>query len=474
MKRRFLLPALSAAALSTAGFVGSAFADCKDPFGKPNELLDFHLKIKKADWDKLLTDTIPNVDGATMVDSPACAGKFPKYKAEFRCGTTGDWIKIGVRKKKGTERGNEVPNKPPIKLDFNEDFPDDSQPQNEAKGQRWPKEMGENGFRKITMNNGHGNKPGAPDMVPNFRAPLLLTEHMALRLINREVPSAPQTAFAKLTVHLDGAEPGDYKGVYILAEDLDRSAIKKRFGSAAGRLIKASTPDCSPEVQYDDSTEGGKQPTPYESTKKFKEWADENVNSKSLEDAEKALDLDALLRQEAIREILVNGNDTITNSRAYLEWEKWGEGNNWYAFDPENGKRQYMPWDVDLAFGNQRGACTTPTDLAKASPPPAVEGGPTPPNPTMDTYGKWQCPPDMPITDFCNMPPKTLSTPRTFSRVGLGTVCNPNVKTKYLETMCTLINGPLSANEIIKLWDAADNTIKDAVYAERDMNYEGK
>src|SRR5688572_9275889 len=110
--------------------LGSARADCRDPFGKPNELLDFHIKIKRADCDR-----------------GACEAKYPEFQAEFRCGSADPWLQIALRKKRGEERGVEAPLKPPMKIDFNEDFMGMVPA---AKGQRWPANFGELGYRKIT------------------------------------------------------------------------------------------------------------------------------------------------------------------------------------------------------------------------------------------------------------------------------------------------------------------------------------
>src|SRR5262245_25651291 len=141
---------IAAAALLIAGASAPAAADCNDPFGKPNEVLDFNVRLKRADWMALLASTVRNFD-ADSLDSPACKDEFPEFPAEFRCGTTEPWIKIGLRKKRGTERGVEAPQKPPLKLDFNEDFMGQ---QPTAKGQRWPAAMGDLGFRKLSLNNG--------------------------------------------------------------------------------------------------------------------------------------------------------------------------------------------------------------------------------------------------------------------------------------------------------------------------------
>src|SRR5687767_11084574 len=115
--------------------LGSARADCRDPFGKPNELLDFHIKIKRADWNALLASRVPSTDG----NRGACDAKYPEFKAEFRCGSADPWLQIALRKKRGEERGVEAPLKPPMKIDFNEDFMGMVPA---AKGQRWPANFG--------------------------------------------------------------------------------------------------------------------------------------------------------------------------------------------------------------------------------------------------------------------------------------------------------------------------------------------
>ena len=434
MRSPFFASALAAAGVSLfslLALVPAARADCNDPFGKPNEVLDFHIRLKRADWRALLASTIRNVDSAMTVDSPACMDKFREFPAEFRCGSDGPWLNVAVRKKKGTERGVEAPEKPPLKIDINQN----------VMGQRWPASLGDLGFRKLTLNNGNGNKPA--QIAEPLLLPILLSEHVALRLLKREVPASPGTAFAKVTLYFEDRPQGEYHGVYVLVEDIDRTAIRRRFGVADGRLIKASTPDCSPEVQYDDGP-------PNDALAAFDAWiAKDPARFPGMWTAEsaKGVDLDALLRQEAIREILVNGNDTILNSRAYLVWGTWGMGNNWLAFDPKVGVRQFIPWDVDLTFGNQNGACA-PSNL--------------------------MCAPSFKLVDWCNPTPMTPSTPQTKSKAGLATACNPEIQKRYLQIMCQLTNGPLSAAEIVKVWDQADAAVRPVIPLEKDFIWGGR
>ena len=385
-----------------------ARADCKDPFGKPNELLDFHIKMKRADWTALLASRAPSTDG----NRAACDAQYPEFPAEFRCGDQEPWLQIALRKKRGEERGIEAPLKPPMKIDFNEDFMGKVPG---AMGQRWPASHGDLGYRKITLNNGQGNKPpGRTLMLPN-----LLSEHVALRLLHKEVPSSPATALAKVTLHFEDKPEGEYHGAYLLIEDIDRTAIKRRWGRADGRLVKASKAGCPQEVQYDDGP-------PNASKAAYDAWIGQ---AGTYEGAARAIDVESVIRQEAIREILVNGDDTL--------FFAGGEGNNWFSFDPREGKRQYMPWDVDLTFGQQQQNCA-PNSL--------------------------KCPATFPILTWCS---------RNVSRLGRALACNPQIQKKYLEVMCQLTNGSLSADEILKVWVEADATARPAVAAEKDLIWRG-
>ncbi|HEY0710925.1 MAG TPA: CotH kinase family protein [Polyangia bacterium] len=398
-----------------------AWADCKDPFGKPDEVLDFHVKMSRADWIKLRDSSVPNVDGMPP-NSPACMADFPEFPAEFRCGDE-PWIKIGIRKKRGTERGTEVLEKPPLKIDFNEDF---MGMQPTAKGQRWPANMGPLGYRKLTLNNGQGNKPEGRTLI----LPLLMTEHVALRLLKREVATAPGTAYARITLHTEDKPAGEYHGVYILIEDIDRTALERRFGRGDGRLTKMSRDNCSPVAEFDDGAPNTVYPA-------FMAWMNMTPGTGAawLDQTSKVFDLDALLRQEAIREILVNGDDTISYVTTSPQMR---EGNNFFAYDPREGKRHYMPWDVDLTFGQQNGNCA-PTPL--------------------------MCAENTAILKYC---------PMTESRIGRGTVCNPAIQRRYLEIMCQLTNGSMSAAEILKIWESANTAVRPWAGMEKDVVWGGK
>jgi hypothetical protein len=418
-----------------------AQADCSNPFADPTKVLDFHFRLSKADWQAILDEDASkaNPDG-DMFAPPQCMYKYQQYRAEFRCGDSGPWLKISMRKKRGQERGNEAPQKPPLKIDFNQDFmglvP-------EARGQSWPASFGDLGFRKLTLANGQGNKP--PSRMDNLILPILMTEHVALRLLKQEVPATPASAYAKVYLHLDGAEQGDYRGLYMLIEDIDRSAVKRYFGDNDGRLIKSTKDNCFNETEYDDGP-------PNEAAAAWaaliaKNPADFPAPGQWKAEVEKGVDLETLLRQEAIREILVNGDDTILTAA-----NRQNEGLNYFTFDPKKGVRQFIPWDVDLTFGQQHGNCAPPPD-GEASPGSA----------------RLMCSPAEPLFRWC---------PASLSEIGKRTICvkpeePQEIKQRYLQIMCQLTKGSLRAEAVVKLWDEVYQTISPIVPLEKDLVWQG-
>ncbi len=399
-----------------------ARAACSDPFAKPNEVVDFHVRMTRADWNLLRGFSLRGDD---------CVGMYPDYKAEFRCGDDEPWITMAIRKKRGSDT---PPEKPSLKIDFNEDFMGTVP---SATGQSWPAQLGKVGYRKLTLNNGHSNAPAAT--WGPFVLPVLLKEQVALRLLRREIPLSPGSAYAKLYIHFDDTPDPEYKGVFVLVEDIDRSALRRRIGTAFdnGRLTKQTKANCAAEVQFDDTM-------PNPSLAAFDAWMKADANDFPgtwLAETQKSLDLDWLLRQEAIREILVSDDTILNNTNNRLA--NPGLGNNYFAFDPLVGApRQYIPWDLDAAFGHLFNICA--------------------PN-------NYRCAPTMKVLAQCDLPMKPV-----FSVLGQRTVCHPEIQPRYLATMCQLINGSMSAGEIVKVLDEMDAAVRPVVPLETDAIYGGR
>ena len=217
----------------------------------------------------------------------------------------------------------------PIKLDFNRN----------VSGQRWPAARGNLGFRKLTLNSGQSDDAGRTAGMGRARnsgvLTAILTEHLAWRLMRQEIPEASGVAYARLTLHFTDTGETRTQGLYVLVEDIDRTAIRTRFGADQGLLVKTTDLGCVDEVEFDDGA-------PNSASDLFAAWLaalPTDFPGGWTARTDEAMHLDELLRQEALRELLANTGDTVLGNR-----------NNYYAFDPYAGRRWYLPWDLDDMF----------------------------------------------------------------------------------------------------------------------------
>jgi hypothetical protein len=375
---------LVAVVVAVAGpsvLAGAVHADCADPLRDPDAVLDLHLRMTRATWNALRLDE-PVGSG--------CDAQYPYHEVEFRCGDDEDWLAIGARHKRGDQRGLDTDQKPPIKLDFNRI----------VQGQRRPAAAGQRGFRKLSLNTGLPDNPGGV-------LSALLTEHLSWRLMHAEIPTATRPGYARLHVHMTDEQIEEYHGLYIVLEDIDRTAVSDRFGDGSGTLVKTTTGACRDEVVFDDGASN-------RAADGIADWlALDPAGSPGEWTArtDQALDLEELLRQEALRDILANRNDTVLGQNF----------SNFYAFDPVAGRRHYLPWDLDDALG------------------PFPQG----------------TDPDTPLSATC-------------SPIGERTRCHPEIRPRYLEIACQLANGTLAGEKLLADLAALDALVRPIAMLEDD------
>lgn len=399
-------------ALSLFALGNEASASCDNPFADPNQVVDLHLETTTETWAEFRASEPENASGDSDFGGSNCEAQYPYFEARFRCGEEGEWLSVGFRRKRDR---TESRFKLPIKLDFNR-F---------VSGQRWPASRGELGFRRLTLNSGQpdqavaGGFGGGEADNPGVLS-ALLTEHFAWRLLRRELPAASGSAYARLTVHFTDTAERFHQGLYILVEDIDRTAVRARFGVDQGAVYKTSDPGCVDEVVFED-------PPPNSASDGFRNWLVRDpgdFRGSWYQRTDEALHLDELLRQEALRELLANTEDTIL-----------GRMNNYFAVDLHGRRRMYLPWDLDDVF----------------RPYPQVH------------------PIDTPLVSSCTGAGNTCAP----IPLGVNIRDNPELRPVYLDIMCRLTNGvadedalleelaaidalvrPLLAEEVTSVWQA--------------------
>jgi hypothetical protein len=368
--------------LVVAGAPAAARADCEAPFEVGAAPVELHLRMSRAVWDDLRF---------AELEGEGCEAQYPYREVEFRCGEEEPWIAIAVRHKRGDQRGLDTDQKPPLKLDFNR----------VVAGQRWPAALGELGFRRLSLNNGQPDNPGGV-------LSALLTEYVAWQVMHAEVPTAGRAAHARLTVHFTDDDAVEYHGLYILIEDVDRTAVRSRYGADEGALYKTTTGSCRDEVVFDDGA-------PNAAAEAVAAWSALDPGDFAgswAERTEEAIDLEELLRHEALRDVLGNAADTVLGQNY----------SNYYAFDQRSGRRHYLPWDLDDAFR------------------PYPQSAPA----------------DAPLEPSC-------------SPIGALTRCVPEVRQRYLEIACQLANGTLAEERLLATFDSLDAALRPVAMEEDEL-----
>lgn len=369
----------------------TARADCVDPFARPDEIVDFHFRMTTQGWAQLQSSTLP---------AAGCDGQYPHVAAEFRCGDSEPYLSVSLRRKRDR---SETRSKPPLKLDINRIVP----------GQRWPAARGELGYRKLTLNSGQADDAGRmvidePAAANPGTLSALLTEHFAWRVMKQEIPEASGVAFARVTLHFTDTGSSRYQGLYILIEDIDRTAVRSRFGRDQGTLMKTTDLACVDEVVFEDGR-------PNDASDGFAGWLAEgpgNFTGTWYARTNQAMHLDPLLRQEALRELLANGADTVLGNR-----------NNYFALDLRGDRRWFLPWDLDDMF----------------RPFPQVRA------------------PDMPLVR-CGAGTRCASNP-----IAVAIREQPEIRARYLEIMCQIAGGVAHEEKLLAELQALDALIRPVV-----------
>ncbi len=190
------------------------------------------------------------------------------------------------------------------------------------------------GLKKLTLNNNAMETTG-------------VREVLAYQVFRELGVPAPRTAYAAVTLTIPGKLQREFLGLYVLAESVDKTFLKERFGSAKGLLLK---PDRVGALDY-----LGENWEPYEKSYQPKTEATENAKRRLIDftklvqradertfrrQIESFLDVDAFLR-------FLAANVALSNMDSFI-----GMSRNYYLYlHPKTDRFVFIPWDVDLAFG---------------------------------------------------------------------------------------------------------------------------
>ncbi|HAB18459.1 MAG TPA: CotH kinase family protein [Verrucomicrobiota bacterium] len=174
------------------------------------------------------------------------------------------------------------------------------------------------------------------------------------------VPS-PRTAYARLFVTI-GATPPTYLGLYAVVENVDESFAAERFGTRQGVLFKPVTMDLFADLgdnwaAYDGIYDPKGKLTAAQSERviEFAKLLGHANNATFAARVGEFLELDEFARFLATTVLLSSYDGFLNNGQNFYLW-----------LSPDTHKFQFIPWDLDNAWG-KFGAAGSVSDRAHAS-----------------------------------------------------------------------------------------------------------
>jgi len=206
----------------------------------------------------------------------------------------------------------------PLKLDFNRFNP----------GQTF------HGFKKLNFIN-------------CFRDPSMLRDRLAYDLMREVGVPAPRATFANLYLTVKGRER-EHLGFFVVVEQVDSVFLQDRFGNSNGLLIKGELtkdlgyrgPDWK-EYAHDHELKSNKKDSNTSLLIEFLKFVTEASDEQFVAEIDQYLNVDKFLAYLAMDALLVNMDSYA------------GMHHNWYIYyNTDTNRFEYIPWDVNEAFGN--------------------------------------------------------------------------------------------------------------------------
>ena len=175
----------------------------------------------------------------------------------------------------------------------------------------------------------------------NFRAssndPSIIRDHVASYIFHAAGAMAPRTAFAEVYIN------GEYWGLYIITEQIDRTLVHSRMGERRGILAKGIRAK----------------------SRFVPEYADEgfSLKSKHHDDLEELRDFFRFLQEGVSEPGVLRDHVNIDNVLGYLaaasligHWDSFAYlENNDYLYKHSDGRYHIIGWDFDNTFGSGKG-----------------------------------------------------------------------------------------------------------------------
>lgn len=183
-----------------------------------------------------------------------------------------------------------------------------------------------------------------------IRDPSLLREPLAYWVYREMGVPAPRARHVRVTVN------GEYRGLFLMVEQVDREFLRSRFPTAEGELYKEAWPVSKDPAYYagkvqdavdDPDGDDGKDPDPGKLIEFGRELATAD-GKKAAETLARWVDVDGMMRYLAA-DCATRNWDGVT-AFYYTGNDPYGNHNYYWYLDPATGFFRIIPWDMDLTF----------------------------------------------------------------------------------------------------------------------------
>jgi len=292
------------------------------PFHTREAMHEIRIELTKAQWDAMQPERTGGMDS-----------EYPEERVKVTI--DGRDLDVAIRfKGNASYRSSQASFKRPFKIDVN----------------KFIKTQTVNGETTINLSN-------------NAMDPSGIREAIAYTVFRKLGVVCSRTAFAKVTLNIPGTAENKVLGLYTSSEQLDTDFLKTAYGTVPTLVLK---PEGAHNMPYGDDW------APYEKT----------YDSKG-----KPSDADKL-HFMAFTKFVHEASDTefVAKLGTYLDIPQFAKflagtvvtgsldtilmmGHNFYIVrNPKSGKYEFLPWDLDLAFGGFPGAGIDATQLSIDKP----------------------------------------------------------------------------------------------------------
>jgi len=282
------------------------------------QILSFDIAMSAKAYKKMQPEELDRADPERMSARSMFALKFNYAKATITCNGK-SYKGVGVRYR-GNASMRMIPpdGRKPLKLDFNRFNP----------GQTFY------GFKKLNFIN-------------CFRDPSMLRDRLAYDLMREVGVPASRATFANVYLTVKGKKR-EHLGFFVAVEQVDSVFLQDKFGNSNGLLIKGELtkdleyrgPDWK-KYAHDHELKSNKKDSNTSLLINFLKFVTEASDEQFAAKIDQYLNVDRFLAYLAMDSLLVNLDNY------------GGMQHNWYIYyNTDTSRFEYIPWDVNEAFGN--------------------------------------------------------------------------------------------------------------------------